>query len=165
MKRQRGKTCFLGDLVEGTVTIVAMQQERLAKTGTAFQSVYLGINVAIGDEKIEPCVIVHVKKASAPADVWIAGLADAGSPTDVVETLRPPVAIERVRLLFEVRYEEAEAAGVVVVSPIDTHVAQFHALPAEGHSGEHANVCEGAVVIVVIEIIRDGIVGNEQVWP
>src|ERR1700675_1462484 len=49
MKRQRGETSFLGDPLERAVTIVAMQQQRLAITRTTFQSVYLRINVTIGD--------------------------------------------------------------------------------------------------------------------
>ncbi|HEX7424089.1 MAG TPA: hypothetical protein VF311_09440 [Terriglobales bacterium] len=59
------------------------------------------------------------------------------------------------------RDEKAEAAAVVVIAPIDAHVAEFHAFAAEGHAGEHAHVRERAVVIVVVEIVGDGIVGDE----
>src|SRR6266853_4812251 len=76
------ETCLLGDFVEGSVTIVAMQQQRLAKPRTGFQSVNLGINVAVSDQNVEPGVVVHVKESRAPAYVRIAGLADAGGPTD-----------------------------------------------------------------------------------
>lgn len=50
---------------------------------------------------------------------------------------------------------------MVVIAPIDAHVAEFHAFAAEGHAGEHAHVRERAVVIVVVEIVGDGIVGDE----
>src|ERR1700676_1491326 len=142
-----------------------MQQERLAKAGARLQSVDLRIDVAVGDEKIEPGVIVHVEESRAPAYVGIAGLADAGSPTDVVETLRAHIAIERVGLLLEVRDEKAEAAAVVVIAPIDAHVAEFQAVATEGYAGKHAHVGEGAVVIVVVEIVGDGIVGDEEIGP
>src|SRR5229473_176504 len=165
MKRKRGETGFLGDLVEGAVAIVAMEQQRLAIAGTGLQRVDLRIDVAVGDENVEPGVVVHVEESGAPAHVGIAGLADAGSPTDVVETLRTHVAIEGVGLLFEVGDEEAEAAAMVVIAPVDAHVAELHAFAAEGHAGEHAHVGEAAVVIVVVEIVGNGIVGDEQIGP
>src|SRR5450759_1152690 len=98
MERKRRQAGFLGGLVEGAVAIVAMQQKRLAIAGAGFQSVDLRIDVAVGDENVEPGVVVHVEKGGAPGDVGIAGLANAGSPTNVVETLRTHVAIERVGL-------------------------------------------------------------------
>src|SRR5207302_1360110 len=142
-----------------------MEEKRFAKAGPGFQSVDLRINVAVGDQKVEPGVIVHIEKSGAPADVRIAGLAYAGSPTDVVETLWTHVAIEGVGLLFEVRDEKAEAAAVVVIAPIDAHIAELHTFAAEGHTSEHARVGEGTVVIVVIEIVGDRVVGDEEVGP
>ncbi len=121
--------------------------------------------MAVGDENVEPGVIVHVEKSGAPADVGIAGLTYSGCPTDIVETLRTHVAIEGVGLLLEVRDEEAEAAAVVVITPIDAHVAELHAFAAEGYTGEHAHVGEGAVVIVMVEIVGDGVVSDEEIGP
>src|SRR6266581_4930631 len=165
MKRQSGKAGFLGDFVEGAVAIVAMKGERLTKAGAGFQSVDLRVNVAVGDENVEPGVIVHVEKSGAPADVGIAGLTYSRCPTDIVETLRTGVAIEGIGLLLEVRDEEAEAAAVVVITPIDAHVAELHAFAAESHAGEHAHVGEGAVVIVMVEIVGDGVVSDEEIGP
>src|SRR6266478_4121936 len=126
-----------------------MQQQRLAKGRPRLQSVDLRIDVAIGDESVGPCVVVHVEKSGAPADVRIAGLTDAGSPTDIVESLRAHVAIQRIGLLLKVRDEEAKTAAMVVIAPIDSHVAQLHAFAAEGYAAEHSHVGERSVVIVV----------------
>src|SRR5450759_2129939 len=131
MERKRRQAGFLGDLVEGAVAIVAMQQKRLAIAGTGFQSVDLRIDVTVGDEKIEPSVIVHIEKSGSPADVRIARLANSGSPAHVIEFLGAHVAVEGIGLLFEVRKEKAEAAAVVVVTPIDPHISEFHAFTAE----------------------------------
>src|SRR5258708_1838806 len=72
MKRQSGEAGFLGDFVEGAVASVAMKEERLAKARAGFQSVDLRVNVAVGDENVEPSVIVHVEKSGAPAHGGIA---------------------------------------------------------------------------------------------
>src|SRR5260370_695870 len=142
-----------------------MQQQRLAKPGTGFQSVNLRINVAVGDENVQPGVIIDVKESRAPSNVRIAGLADAGSPTHVVESLRAHVAIQRIGLLLKVRDEEDKTAAMVVIAPIDSHVAQLYAFAAAGYAAEHSHVGERSVVIVVIEIVGDGVVGNEEIGP
>src|SRR6266478_6436112 len=142
-----------------------MQQQRLAKPRTGFQSVNLRINVAVGYENVQPGVIIHVKESRAPSNVRIAGLAYAGSPTHVVESLRAHVAIQRIGLLLKVRDEEAETAAMVVIAPVNAHVAQFHAFAAEGYAAEHSHVGERSVVIVVIEIVGDGVVGDEEIGP
>src|SRR5467141_3760198 len=121
------EACLPGDFVKRAVAIVAMQQQRLAKPRTGFQRVNLRINVAVSNENVEPGVVVHVEESGAPANVRIAGLADAGSPTDVVESLGAHVAIERVGLLLKVRNKEAQTPAVVVIAPVDAHVAEFHA--------------------------------------
>src|SRR5258708_25909769 len=82
------KTCLLRDFVEGAVTIVTMQQQRLPKSRTGFQSVNLGIDMAVRDQNVEPRVVVHIKKRRAPAYVKIAGLADSRGPTALVKTHR-----------------------------------------------------------------------------
>jgi len=83
----------------------------------------LRIDVAIGDEEIEPGIVIHIEEGSAPADVGIAGLTDTGGPAHVVEAFGAQVAIERIGLVLEVGDEEAEAAAVVIVTPINAHVA------------------------------------------
>ena len=63
------------------------------------------------------------------------------------------------------RDEKTEAAAVVIVGEIDAHVAELRAVAAEGNSGEHADFGKRAVAIVVIEIVGDGIVGDDEIGP
>src|SRR5258708_24049525 len=127
-------SCLLRNFIKRAVAMITMQQERLAKARAGVQCVNLRIDVAVGNQQVEPRVIVHVKESRAPAYIRIAGLADPGSPTDVVKSLRAHVAIERVRLLFEVRDEKTEPGAVIVIAPLDHHIPELHAFAAEGHA-------------------------------
>src|SRR5437762_7966323 len=99
MEWKGGEAGLLGDFVKSTVAIVTMQQQRFSKARTSLQGVDLWIDVAVSDENIEPGVIVHIKKAGAPAYIRVAGLSDAGSPAHIVESLLTHIVIERVGLL------------------------------------------------------------------
>src|SRR5437660_641879 len=165
MERKSGEAGLLGDFIKSTVAIVAMQQQRFSKAWTSLQGVDLRIPMAVSDENIEPGVIVHIKKAGAPAYIRVAGLSDAGSPAHIVESLLAHIVIERVGLLLKMRDEEAEAAAVVVIAPVYAHVAELHPFAAESYARKHAHVCEGAVVIVMIKIVGNGIVGDQEIGP
>src|SRR6266446_5385747 len=165
MERKGGEAGLLGDFIESTIAIVTMQKQRLAIARAGVQRVDLRVDVAVGDEKIEPGVIVHIKEPSTPANVRIAGLADAGSPAHVVESLLAHIAIERVGLLLKMGNEEAQAAAVVIIAPVPSHVAELHPFAAKSHAGKHAHVRESAIVIVVVEVVGNGIVGDQEVRP
>src|SRR4030095_2135877 len=73
-QRQSLQTCFLGSFVESTVAVVAVKKNRFLIAGASIDGIDLRINVPVGDQKIQPGVIVHIEKGRAPADVGIAGL-------------------------------------------------------------------------------------------
>src|SRR5215510_3780856 len=102
MNRKSGEAGLLGYFVKGAVTIIAMEEERLTIPRTCLQCVNLGIHVAIGNEKVQPGIVIHIKEGGAPANVRIAGLPHPGGPTHVVEPLGAQVAIQRIGLLFKV---------------------------------------------------------------
>src|SRR5262245_9749446 len=104
-----------------------MKEQRLFEARTGIERVDLRIDVAIGDENVEPGIVVHVETCCAPTDVRIAWLTDTRRPTNIVKAFLAPVAIERIGLLLKVGYEEAEPSAVVEVAPVHAHVAQFHA--------------------------------------
>src|SRR6266481_9828955 len=79
-----------------------MEQDRFTITRARLHRVHLGENVAVGDEKIEPGVVVHVKKARAPSDQTIILMAEAGSPAHVLEAFRAHIAIQRIGLLGKI---------------------------------------------------------------
>src|SRR5437868_7021964 len=54
---------------------------------------------------------------------------------------------------------------MVVVAEIHPHVPKFQAFTAQCYAGKQSDIGECAVVIVVIEIIRHGVVGDQEVGP
>src|SRR5437660_2241816 len=145
MERKGREAGLLGDFVESTVAIVTMQQQRFSKARTSLQGVDLWIDVAVSDENIEPGVIVHIKKAGAPAYIRVAGLSDAGSPAHVVESLLTHIVIERVGLLLKMGDKEAEAAAVVVIAPVYAQIAKLHAFAAKIYARKDDNAPKTAV--------------------
>src|SRR5205814_5570312 len=93
MEGQRSEARLLADFVKGTITIIAMEEERLAITGTGLQRVNLRIHMAVGYKNVQPGIVVHVKESRAPAHIRIAGMSHSGSPAHIIETLGAEVAI------------------------------------------------------------------------
>src|SRR5262249_50974449 len=109
MRRKSGEAGFLGDIVKRAVVVVAMKEEGLTISRTGLQRVDLWIHVTIGNKKVQPGIVIHIEESGAPANVRIAGLAHCRGPTHIIEPLGAQVAIERIRLLFKVGNEEAQA--------------------------------------------------------
>src|SRR3982075_2283667 len=121
--------------------------------------------MAIGYQEIQPAVVIHVKKSSAPSNVGIARLADAGGPAHVVETLFSQIAIQRVGLFCEMGDKVAEASAMVVIAEIYAHGAHFHPVAAARRASEHAAVGERAVLIIVIQIARNRLIRDKMAFP
>src|SRR3981081_4677664 len=62
---------FFRNFIEGSITIIAVQKQRLTKTWSGFQAIDLRIDVAIGDQNVQPGIVVHIKKRGAPTDIGI----------------------------------------------------------------------------------------------
>src|SRR5439155_14033927 len=165
MEWKGGEAGLLGDFVKSTVAIVTMQQQRFSKARTSLQGVDLRIHMAVSDKNVEPGVIVHIKEAGAPAYIRVAGLSDAGSPAHVVESLLTHIVIERVGLLLKMGDKEAQAAAVVIIGPVHSHVAKLHPFAAKSYARKHAHVRKRAVAVVVVEVVGNGIVGNQEIGP
>src|SRR5205814_4964259 len=142
-----------------------MEEERLTIPGTGLERVDLRIDVAIGYKKIQPGIVIHIKEGRTPANIRIAGPAHSRGPTYIVEPFCAQVAIEGIRLLFKVSHKETQAAAMVVVAEIHSHVPKFQALAAQRDTGEQAGLGEGAIVIVVIKVVGHGVVGDQEIGP
>src|SRR5262249_27083786 len=154
MNRKSGQASLFGHFVKSAVTIIAMEEERLAISRTGFQRVNLRVHVAVSYKKVEPGIIVHIKESRTPANIRIAGLAYSRSPAHIIKSFGAKVPIQRVGLLFKMSHKKTQAAAVVIIAKIYTHISKFKPFTAERHTRKQANVSECAVVIIVVEIVR-----------
>src|SRR5438067_1096924 len=54
---------------------------------------------------------------------------------------------------------------MVVVAEVHSHGALLQAVTAQRRSQQHAHVAEGAIVLVVVEVIRGSVVGDIEIRP
>ena len=122
-----------GDLLEGAVAAIAIEQLALAIPGRRAHphAVQLRIDMPVDRDEIQPGVVVVVKERVAPSDVGQADGGGARSKRHIGEVV-PVVAVQRVVLLREIGDEQAEASAVVVIADRDAHAALFGAVLADG---------------------------------
>src|SRR5579872_3263542 len=126
--------------------------------------VYLGIDVAVGENQIGPAVIVEVEKHRAPAQI-LGVQAQAGSESGVGEGAVAIVVVERRRIVGEVGFEDVEAAIAVVVGDGCAHAGLLAAVFVEGGAGGDGYIGESAVAIVAIQNARRAVAGYVNVGP
>ena len=73
--------------------------------------------------------------------------------------------VQHVRVVREVRDVDVVAAVVVVIADRHAHVGLLAARLVEGGPRRVADVLERTVALVAIEVVRRGVVGDEQVEP
>src|SRR6267154_904992 len=76
-----------GNLIEGAIALVAVEQERFAILDVFRDSVDVGIDVAAGDEQVGEAVIVKIDETSSPGNVGQRTLRDFGGIGEVGESL------------------------------------------------------------------------------
>ena len=67
--------------------------------------------------------------------------------------------VERVGLVGKLSDEHVESAVMIVIAPSHAHRSLRLACPTECDPGEHANIGESSVMIVVVQVIGRGIIG------
>ena len=128
------------------------------------QLVHLGIDVAVGEEDVEPAVVVEVDEPGAPAEPSRVEAEAAGERPVLAEAVTE-VGVQRRRVAGEVRLDDVEGAVAIVVADADAHAGLRLAVLAVGAAGADADVRERAVVVVAIERARVRIVRHVDVGP
>src|SRR5215472_6494262 len=117
LRQPRGR----GDVFERAITQVPEQLRRLAISWTAGDRIHLRIDVPIGDEEIQPPIVVEIDKTGSPFHVEIAWLCRFRSPSEIDEALRAKIAIKVVGLLGEIGDIDTQAPTVIIVAEVHTH--------------------------------------------
>src|SRR5260370_16681312 len=87
-----------GNLIEGAITFVSVEQERLAILDVFRDSVDVGIDVAACDEQVGEAVIIEIDETSSPGNVGQRTLRDFGGIGGVGRSLTALIYQEAFRL-------------------------------------------------------------------
>src|SRR5580704_19138270 len=126
---------------------------------------YVVGDVAVRRNDVQKAIEVIVHEKTAKGERLGRHLADAGSQRLVGEQTGTIVLVERHTLVRKISDQQARKARAVEVGRVCAHAGPHSARVAEGDSDVHANVGEGAVVIVVVELVGLGVIRNEEVHP
>src|SRR6476469_6898453 len=94
-----------GDILKGSVAAVAEELNRLAICQSARDRIHLWIHMAVGDENIQPTIVVHIEEGGAPTHLEESGLGQLGGIAYVRKTVCSQVAVQSVGLFVEVGYK------------------------------------------------------------
>ena len=122
-------------------------------------------DVAVGGEDVEPAVEVVVEEEAGEGQRQQRRLADGRGRRFVDEEAFPLVLVKGNHLVGEVADHQAWPAGAVVVGGVDAHAGARDARFVERHARGDGDVGEGAVLLVLVEPVRLGVVGDEQIEP
>src|SRR2546430_5653090 len=125
----------------------------------------LRINVAVGNEQVQPSVIVVIEKASPEAEHIMRGTGNTGLITDFVEKSFAIVVPEVVGRSLEIGDIEIKPAIIVIVTQRNAHRRHHSSLGSKRHPAGDSDLFKSAVVLVVVEIGRQTIGGDEQIRP
>ena len=122
-------------------------------------------DVAVGGEDIGQPVEVDVEEETGEREREERCLPHRRRRRFVDEQPVPLVMVQRHHLVREVADDEAGPAAAVVVGGVDAHARARDAGFVERDAGRHADVREGAVSLVAIQLVRLRVVGDEQIEP
>src|SRR6185369_10951996 len=126
---------------------------------------YVVRNVSIRGKDVGQAIEIVVEKEAGKRQRLGRDFTDTGRGRVVREQTRTVVVVERDTLVGEVSDDDALPARAVVITRIDTHPGARRACFAERHAGDHGVVGEGAVVVVAVELVWFGVVGDEEIHP
>ena len=144
---------------------VPEQQGPLPVRRVPVEEVRERVDVAVGDDQVQPAVVVVVDERVPPAQEGDARARHSRGKAHVGEEAAAVVVVEDVVVVGEVRDVDVVASVVVVVADGHAHVGLLEAQLVEGRPRGVADVLEGAVATVAVEVVGTGVVGHEQVEP
>src|SRR5262249_7938619 len=102
-------------------------------------------DVAVGNDQVQPTVVVDVEEAGPETDVLLAEGRNArrlSAVTKILTTLFDHILVKGVQFALVVRYPDGREAAAVVIVGIHTHAAVGCPAAVPGYSHLHANFVE-----------------------
>src|SRR5215831_3516062 len=91
----------------------------------------LVFDVTVGDENVQPAIIVVIEKEASESESHQCCPADFGSRGFVYKQTVTLIVIEREHLVGKVRDDDAGMSGAVIVGGINSHSCASHAVFTE----------------------------------
>ncbi len=126
---------------------------------------YFLVDMAVGDEQIQPAIVVVIEKASAKAQHVSRGQRNACGVAHFVEQALTVVMPKVVGGKLEIGNIEVQTAIVVVIAQGNTHGGHGASTGRERHAGRGRGFPECSVLLVVVEINFQAVIGDKQVGP
>src|SRR6516225_3727513 len=155
----------LAHLGEFAVSLVVKQRIDLLVVNFGRLLLNLGINVPVGDKKVQPAIVIVIKESPAEAQDYFSRFSHSRDGTDFVEETLAIVVPDVVPDRLEIRDVQAKIAVIVVVAQRHAHGCHLVAVAGEPGAARHSHFGERAVMIVVVEISCQAIVGDKEVRP
>src|SRR5205814_986017 len=127
-------------------------------------SLDFGIDVSIDLQDVRPAVIIVINEAATPSNVLVVD-ADSRGECNVTKGSVAVVVIEVARVVGEVGLENIKPSVAVIIGDGNAHSGLFVAILAVGAAGDHRDIGESAVVVVVEEDAGFGIHGDINIGP
>ena len=146
------------------VAQVAVKILALRIGGIHLCSVHLGIDVAVGDQDVEPAIVVDIDEAHTPAQQ--PGIhAQSRLVGAVVEGAVAEIHEEGVGIAGEIGLHNVEHAVAVVVADGNAHAGLRLAVGRVGHARLDGLILEGAVFLVHVVGGGGRVVGHVDIGP
>ena len=160
---RQGAAQSRGHVLELAVAQVSKHQFGLGKRDINRILVHLRVHVSVGHKQVFPTVVVVIEEGGPPSQQAPAGESDSCCVTDVAEDTAPEVAVQRVVVVGEVGDVEVEEAVVVIVAQCHAHPRLSLAVFIVSGAGQHADLPERSIPLVLKQKVCHRIVGDIQV--
>src|SRR5262249_42891054 len=134
------------DILEASVPEVAIQELLLIVAVAPADAIGLRIDMTVDDEDVGPGVQIEVDEPRAPAEVS-AVAPQTSRDRRIVERAAAKIAIQRCRVIVEVRLDDVEPAVAVVVAGADAHARLRAAVGVERHASLQPDFRERPVAV------------------
>src|SRR5579864_504111 len=150
----RFKPCTTGlaHLYELTISFVVEERIDLPIMGSGRGLLHLGVNMSIGNENVQPAIIVVIEETAAETEHVPRRSRDPRFVAHLVEKSFPIVVPNVIRGTLEVRNIEIELPVIVEITQRDAHRRHHRSPGRYSHARAETDLFESTVAFIVIEI-------------
>src|SRR5215469_3491033 len=156
---------LVGDFGKFSAPEVAKKVGRFGVADALLYAFDFVFDVTVSDEDVGPAIVVVIKEETGEAEGDEGVASDFGLRRFVDEQAVALVVIERNHLVGEVADQNTRVAAAVVVGGIGAHARTGDSVFAEADAGGDPTLLKGSVLLVDVELVGLGVVGDQNVRP